>query len=138
MAFFKQSKSLLKLWFISVFSFENKPWGWKSSAAGVKIESTRGQNLVHPHKHWLCVDALNFDTRQHSILTPSSTWVWSPRPIFKTEKSYKSQFQKGFATFEKIHTSYNIPTVLFYFFIFFFPLGILLRAKNGPLQAEIR
>ena len=64
--------------------------------SGVEIEYSSGQNWVHPHKHWLCVDALNFDPRQHSILTPSSTWFWPPGLIFKAEKSYVSQFQKGF------------------------------------------
>ena len=88
------------------------PWGSKSSVAGgpnrvlpgVNIECTRGQIWVHPHKHRLCVDALNFDPRQHSILTPSSTWFCPPRLIFKTEKSYTSQFQNGFGfVFKAIH-----------------------------------
>ena len=108
--FLKKLKYLLKLWYIAFFSFENKPWGQNKVMLGVKIECclarveidcTKGQNWVHPQKHWLCVDALNFDPRQHSMWNPSSTWFWPPGLIFKTKKRYKSQFQKYFFFLKK-------------------------------------
>ena len=54
---------------------------------GVKIKCTRGPNWKNPHKHWLCVDAPNFDPRQHSILTLQQRLILIPRAIFKTAKS---------------------------------------------------
>ena len=120
MAFLKKYKSLLKLWFIAFFSFDNKPWGSKSSAAGgqnrvlpaVKIECTRSQNWVHPHKHWLCVDALYFDPQQHLILTPKAYFQnWNKLQI--TILKWIEIFSK-----KKNHTPYNIPTVFWLKVIF--------------------
>ena len=94
MAFKKKSKSLLRLWFIAFYSFENRPWGSKSSANG-------GQNRVHQGTKLsastqtltLCgctqfwpQAALYFDPRQHSILTPRAyfqNWKKSINHIFK-------------------------------------------------------
>ena len=77
----------------------------------------------------LCVDALNFDPGQHSILTPSSTWFWPQELIFKTEKDKNHNFKRDSYIFLKaIHL---IIFLRFYGKKLFLNLGIPLMKAFG-------
>ena len=79
--FFQKIQIPFEIVIYSFFSFENTPWGSKSSAAGVqnrvlpgvKIECIHTKSVFVRMHSILIPGALYFDPRQHSILTPSST-----------------------------------------------------------------
>ena len=137
----------MKLWLIAFFSFENKSWGLKSSAAGGQKKSAAwGQNRVHQGsklsastqtltlcgctQFWSQI-ALCFDPQQHFILTPSSTWFWPPGLIFKTQKAINHNFKRHLDFLKKaIHLKIFLR---FYRKKYFFYLGI-----SSTLRLELR
>ena len=92
--FFQKIKISFEIVIIVFLVLKLSPWVQNQVLLGVKIECCPGSKLsASTQSQCLCgctpilnPGALYFDIRQHSILTPSSTWFWRPELIFQTKK----------------------------------------------------
>ena len=98
----------------------------------VKMECCLGSKLGASTQSQCLCGFFQFGPLVHFILTPGSTLFWTPSSpflppglIFKTEKSYKSQFKKGFRIFEIV--IYLIIFLRIYSKKLFITLGIPLK-----------
>ena len=122
---------------ILFFSFENKPWGSKSSAArgqnrvlpGLEIECIHTKSVLVCMHSILTLGALYFDPRQHAILTPNSTYFDPQGLLSKLKKAINHNFKRNLEFLKKA-----IHLILFLRFhgkkIIYFNLGIPLKVLN--------
>ena len=105
------------------FCFDNKPWGSKSSAAGVKIECCLGSKLSTSTQSQCLCGCTQFWPLVHSILTAGSTLFWPPATLNFDPQGLFSKQEFGFF-FKAISL---IIFLGFYGKQIFFDLGIPLR-----------